>query len=206
MSIDDTRLVATASLPMPPGESLLPACFAGDGRPIYADGETLTLEELAEAGTRPVTDVPFTLGECAPMADGGTLVALDGGALVAQGGDGSSTAIVGARGRHLSGGGGLIAMTDPSSESGEAIVRRGTVSAEGTLGEAIGRVAGQGSERVVNAQLSPDGGWLVVLLKRETEAEPDGRLRLYRVATEGLQLVSDLSIDVGSRIVVLPGS
>jgi hypothetical protein len=97
-------------------------------------------------------------------------------------------------------------MTDPANGSGEAVVRRGPVSADGTLGAAIGRIAGQGTERVVNAQLSPDGGWLVVLVERETEAEPEGRLRLYRVATDGLELVSDSPIEVGTRVTVLPGS
>jgi hypothetical protein len=205
VGIDGPRLTTTASVPVPPGQGLVPACFAGDGRPIYADSETLGLVELTAAGTRPATDVPFTLGECAPLADGRTLVAVDGGWLVAEMDGGPFTQIVGVRGRHLSGGGGRIAMTDPSSASGEAVVRRGTVSSDGTLGEAIGRIAGRGAERVVNAQLSPDGGWLVVLFERETEAEPVGRLRLYRVAADGLDLVSDLSIDVGTRITVLPG-
>jgi hypothetical protein len=206
VSVGGASLTMTASVPVPPGRRLVPGCFAGDGRSVYADGETLTLVLLTAAGIRPFSDVPFTLGECAPMADGRTLVAIDGGGLVAVDESGTSTAIVGALGRHLSGGNGLIAMKDPSHDSGDAVVRRGTVSADGRLGAAIGRIAGQRAERVVNAQLSPDGGWLVVLVERETEAQPEGRLRLYRVAADGLELVSDSPIEVGTRVTVLPGS
>jgi hypothetical protein len=206
VGIDGTKLTRTASVPLPPGRRLVPACFTGDGRSVYADAETLALVLLTAADLRPFGDVPFTLGECAPLADGSTLVAIDGGGLVAVDTKGASTAIVGALGRHLSGGGGLVAMTDPASESGEAVVRRGTLSGDASLGAAIGRIAGRGAERVVNAQLSPDGGWLVVLVERETEAEREGSLRLYRVATDGLKLVSDVPVEVGTRVTVLPGS
>jgi len=204
LTVDGSSLAVTAAAPAPPGQVLLPACFAGDGRPVFADAETLTLVELSPAGIVPFTDVAFTLGECAPLADGRTLVAVDGGGLVARRLGGPSTPIAGIAGRRLSGGGGLVAMTDPSSEPGEAVVREATVSEDGVLGAEIGRVAGRGTERVVNAQLSPDGGWLAVVLERETDAEPEARLRLYRVASDGLTQVSDLAIEVGAQITVLP--
>ncbi|MET1231924.1 MAG: hypothetical protein ABWY52_03625 [Candidatus Limnocylindrales bacterium] len=209
LKVSGSTLTPTESAPMPHGQTLLPACFGGHGRPVFADAESLTLVELTDDRTRPFSDVEFTLGECAPLADGRTLVAVDGGGLVADGADGSSTRVVGIRGRHLSGGGGLVAMTDPASELGAAVVHRATVSNDGVLGTEIGRVAGRGPERIVNAQLSPDGGWLAVVLAIETgadpEAEPDARLRLYRVSDDRLTRLADLVLEVGARITLLPG-
>jgi hypothetical protein len=209
LTISGSTLTSTVSAPMPQGQMLLPACFGGDGRPVFADAESLTLVELTDGRARPFSDVAFTLGECAPLADGRTLVAVDGGGLVADQAGGPSTQVVGVRGRHLSGGGGLVAMTDPTSELGEAIVRIGTVSKDGVLGAEIGRVAGGGAERVVNAQLSPDGRWLAVVLAIEAGADPgpdqDARLRLYRVGDDGLTRVADLALEVGAHITLLPG-
>ena len=177
LTLSGSTLAATTSAPMPPGPVLLPACFGGDGRPVFADADSLTLVDVTDTESRPFSDVDFTLGECAPLADGRTLVAVDGGGLVADQVGGPSTPIVGVRGRHLSGGGGLVAMTDPASELGAAIVRRATVSEDGVLGAELGSVVGRGSERVVDAQLSPDGRWLAVVLELKTEADPDADLR-----------------------------
>lgn len=203
--VEAATLTPTTSVPMPAGQRLEPACFGGDGRALLADAETLELVELDGNAVRLSTDVGSTLGECTPLADGGTLVAVDGGGLIAVRDGAPPIPVVALRGRHLSGGGGRVAMTDPSDERGEAVVRHATVSEAGILGAAIGRVVGRGSERVVDVHLSPDGGWLAVIVEDGTDAEAIARLRLYRVTEAGLSEVTDLEIDVGTRIAVLPG-
>jgi hypothetical protein len=204
-SVVAATLTETSSVPMPAGQRLEPACFGGDGRALLADAETLELMELNGSRVRPLTDVGFTLGECAPLADGRTLVAVEGGGLVAVRDDATSIPIVGLLGRHLSGGGGRLAVTDPSTERGATVVRQATVSETGVLGPEIGLVAGRYGERIVDAQLAPDGGWLAVTVEGEVDAAPVARLRLYRVAEDGLTEVSDLEIAVGTRIALLPG-
>ncbi len=59
-------------------------------------------------------------------------------------------------------------MIDPSTEFGEAVVREGTVSEDGSLGAVVGTVRGGPDGRVVDARSSPDGRWLAVVLERET--------------------------------------
>jgi hypothetical protein len=203
--VDASTLTPTASVPMPAGLPLEPACYGGDGRALLADAETLDLVELDGRTVRPFTYVGFTLGECAPLADGGTLVAVDGGGLVAVRDGATSIPIVGLLGRHLSGGGGRLAVTDPSDERGAAVVRQATVSEAGVFGAEIGRVVGRGAERVVDVQLSPDGSWLAVIVEDESDAGPIARLRLYRVTEGGLTEITELEIDLGTRIALLPG-
>ena len=55
---------------IPADRAVLPACVAGDGRPVVADAETLELLVSGEVGLSPLTDVPFTTGDCAPLPDG----------------------------------------------------------------------------------------------------------------------------------------
>ena len=203
--IDGSVLWPTVSMPAPAGRAFVPACFSGDGRPLFADAETLTLVELTAAGLKPFADLPLTTGECAPLPDGRTLVAVDGGALFTVDTEGRSTPVVGTLGGHLTAGGGLVAMTDPSSEAGAAVVRRAPLADHDDFGPEIGRVMGREAERVTDAQLSPDGRWLAVILEGAMDARPEGRLRLYAVERDGLRLVDDLAIDVGSRITLMPG-
>ncbi len=95
-------------------------------------------------------------------------------------------------------------MTDPSNELGEVVVRQATLTADGVLGAEVGRVQGRGTERVVNAQLSPDGGWLAVSLERDGTAGIEGRLRLFRVDERSLTEVDDVPVAIGARLAVLP--
>ena len=175
--LDGSELITTSSMPLPVGQPLMPACYAGDGRAIFADAETLSLVVLSAGVVVPFGAVAFTLGECAALADGRTVVAVDGGGLVAVGPDGGSTPIVGALGRHLSAGGGRLVMIDPSKEFGQAVVREGTVSEDGSLGAVIGAVAGGPDGRVVDARSSPDGRWLAVVLERDAATGPEARSR-----------------------------
>lgn len=204
-SVVASTLVPAASVRVSAGLRLEPGCFGGDGRAILADAETLELVQLDGDAVRPLPDVGLTLGDCAPLADGRTLVAIEGGGLVAVRDGAPSVPIVGLLGRHLSGGGGRVALTDPSDERAQATVRQATVSEAGVLGAEIGRVPGHGGERIVDAQLSPDGGWLAVTVEGEVDAAPVAWLRLYRVSENGLTMVTDLEIEVGTRIALLPG-
>ncbi|HVQ22531.1 MAG TPA: hypothetical protein VMT36_04610, partial [Candidatus Saccharimonadia bacterium] len=201
--LDGPALITTSSLPLPGVEPLVPACYAGDGRAVFADADTLSLVTLSEGGVEPFGAVAFTLGECAALADGRTVIATDGGALVAVGPDGAAVPIVGTRGRHLSSGGQRLFMIDPSQEFGAAVVREGTVSEGGSLGAVVGAVAGSPAWRVVDARPSPDGSWLAVVVERETATEPEARLRVYRVGTDGLAMVTESAIEVGARLTVL---
>jgi hypothetical protein len=203
--IDGSELKTTSSMPVPVGRMLLPACYAGDGQAIFADAETLSLVALRDGVVMPFGAIAFTLGECAALADGRTVVAIDGGRLVAIGPDEGSTPIVGALGRHLSTGEGRLAMIDPSKEFGEAVVRDGTVSEDWSLGAVIGAVVGGPAGRVVDARSSPDGHWLAVILERETPTEPEARLRFYRVGDDGLTMATETLLEVGARIIVLAG-
>src|SRR4029077_8728677 len=108
--IDGAELTTTSSRPVAVGHVLLRACSAGDGRAVFADAETLSLVALRDGVVVPFGAIAFTLGECAALADGRTVVAIDGGRLVAIGPDEGSTPIVGALGRHLSAGDGRLAM------------------------------------------------------------------------------------------------
>ncbi len=173
--LDERELVTTSSASLPVGHRLIPACYAGDGRAVFADAETLGLVVLSEGVAEPFGAVAFTLGECAPLAGARTVVATDGGGLVAVGPDGASTPVVGALGRHLSAGGRWLFMIDPSTEVGQAIVRQATVSEDGSLGAVIGRVAGGPVGRVVDARSSPDGRWLAVVLGRGTATRPEAQ-------------------------------
>lgn len=201
--LDGLELVTTSSVPLSGDHALVPACYAGDGGAVFADAETLSLVALRDGVVERFGAVAFTLGECAALADRRTVVAVDGGGLVAVGPDGASTRIVGARGRHLSAGGRRLAMIDPSKEFGEAVVREGTVSEDGSLGAFIGAVAGGPAGRVVGARSSPDGRWLAIVLERETATEPEARLRVYRVDDEGLSVVAESALEVGARITML---
>jgi hypothetical protein len=203
--IDGSALQPISSQPMPVGRALLPACFAGDGRVVLADAETLELIEPVDGGIEPYADVAQVRGACAPLDDGWTLVALDGGGLVAIRAGSLPVPVRDALGRHLSGGGGRIALTDPSTEQGAAVIRRATVSEDGRLGAEIGRVMGRGAERVIDAQLSPDGGWLAVTLEGAADTVPGARLRLYGVTGDGLTQVAELELAVGTRVTLLPG-
>ncbi len=82
-------------------------------------------------------------------------------------------------------------------------MREGTVSEDGSLGAVIGTVAGDPDGRIVDAQSSPDGQWLAVVVERETAAGPEARLRVYRVGNDGLTLVNECALEVGARITIL---
>ena len=161
------------------------------------------LVTLPEGVVEPFGAVAFTVGECAALADGRTVIAIDGGGLVAVSPDGAATPIAGALGRHLSAGGGRVLMIDPSTEFGQAVVREGTVSEDGSMGAVLGAVAGGSAGRVVGAWLSPDGHWLAVVLERETATEPEARLQVYRVGNDGLTAVTETTLEVGARITML---
>ncbi|MFI5293076.1 MAG: hypothetical protein ACHQ02_09435, partial [Candidatus Limnocylindrales bacterium] len=201
--LDGSELVPVSAVPLPAGHALLPACYAGDGRALFAEAETLGLVALTDGVVEPFSAVAFTLGECAALADGRTLVAVDGGGLVAVGPAGVSAPIVGALGRHLSAAGRRLVMIDPATEFGEAIVREGTVGEDGSLGAVIGAVAGGPGGRVADARSSPDGHWLAVILERETPTGADARLRVYRIGDDGLTAVTENALEVGARITVL---
>ena len=94
-------------------------------------------------------------------------------------------------------------MIDPSTELGEAVVREGTVSDDGSMGAVLGAVAGGSSGPVVNARASPDGHWLAVILERETATEPEARLMVYRVGNDGLSAVTETTLEIGARIALL---
>ena len=205
VAVDGDSLTPLGAWPMPAGTTLAPACFDDHGRPILADTETLALVMLTASGFEPLAAMTTALGECAVLADGRTLVSVEGGQLAAIDDDAAIAPIIGTLGRHLSAGGGLLAMTDPSSELGHVVVRHGTVTADGALGAEVGRVQGRGAERVVNAQLSPDGGWLAVSLERQGAAGVEGRLRLFLVDGEALTEVDDVPVAIGTRSAVLPG-
>lgn len=201
--LDGPALITTSAMPLPIGHTLVPACYAGDGRAVFADAETLSLVTLTDGVVVPFGDVVFALGECAALADRRTVVAIDGGGLVAVDTDGASTPIAGAIGRHLSAGGRRTFMIDPSAEFGQVVVREGTVSKDGSMGPVVGTVAGGPTGRVVDARTSPDGRWLAVVLERETATEPEARLQIYRVGNEGLAAVAETALEVGARISVL---
>ena len=203
-TVDGGSLTPAASWPMPAGSTLVPACFDGRGRPVLADTETLALSVRTASGFEPLLAPMSTLGECAVLADGRTLVSVEGGHLAAIGGQAAIVPVIGALGRHLSAGGGLVAMIDPSNELGQVVVRQATLTADGVLGAEVGRVQGRGTERVVNAQLSPDGSWLAVSLERDGTAGIEGRLRLFRVDARSLTEVDDVPVAVGARLAVLP--
>jgi hypothetical protein len=200
---DGRALITTSAMPLPVGHLLLPACYAGDGRAVFADAETLGLVTLPEGVVEPFGAVAFTVGECAALTDGRTVIAIDGGGLLAVSPDGAATQIAGALGRHLSAGGGRVLMIDPSTEFGQAVVREGTVSEDGSMGAVLGAVAGGSAGRVVGAWLSPDGHWLAVVLERETATEPEARLQVYRVGNDGLTAVTETTLEVGARITML---
>lgn len=200
---DGRALITTSAMPLPVGRPFLPACYAGDGRAVFADAETLSLVTLPKGVVEPFGAVAFTIGECAALTDGRTVVAIDGGGLVAVSPDGAPTPIVGGLGRHLSAGGGRIFMIDPSTAFGEAIVREGTISEDGSMGAVLGVVAGGPAGRVVNARASPDGHWLAVVLERESASEPEARLQVYRVGDDGLTAVTETTLEVGARTTLL---
>lgn len=206
------RLLATASRPIPGDRAVVPACITGDGLTVLADTETLDLLVLAGHGLEPLANLPGLLGECAPLADGRTLVSTEGGALAAIGPGADAVAVDGGRGRHLSGGGGLVAMIDPSTEGGEVVVRHGLVDGSGLLGSVVARVAGTETERLTDAQLAPDGRWLAVTVLDETGTASGGgggdrvaRLRVYAVTGDGLLEMADEPLVLGARYALLPG-
>ena len=201
--LEGPELVTTSSVPLSVGHPLVPACYAGDGRAVFADAGSLTLVTLSDGVVEPFGAVPFTLGECAALADGRTVVATDGGGLVAVGPEGASTPIVGALGRHLSAGGRWLFMIDPSAEFGEAVVREGTVSEDGSLGAVVGSIADGRAGRIVDARSSPDGRWLAIVLEDGTPTASGARLRCYRINKDGLTAVTETVLEVGARITVL---
>ncbi|HEY8167146.1 MAG TPA: hypothetical protein VIF84_00390 [Candidatus Limnocylindrales bacterium] len=200
--LDGDALRPVTKTAVPEDRTIGGACMAGDGRLIAADAETYELLDLVPGEARPFTDVPFTIGECAPLADGRTLVAVDGGGLLTIGADGDATPIPGAHGRRLSGGGGRVAMTDPTATDGLAIVRQATITATGELGPELGRVVGDPGRRLTRVQLSADGQWLAVTLVGVGDAQ--AQMQFYRVGDDRLTLAASSPIELDARLVILP--
>ncbi len=183
----------------------IPGCLSEAGAIAVADADTLGISALTPDGGAVPIEVPLCLGECAWLENGSLVLSAEGDRLFAwDAGTGNGFPLA-ATGRHPSSGGGLISVVDRSGPRPVVVVRAANPRQEDPdpLGPERFRILNGPDELIVNAQLSPDGGWLALTLDVGSEGATFRRLRFYRVTVTGPEANGEIPLGEREQVTLL---
>ena len=184
----------------------VPGCLSAAGTIAVADTDTLALSVLPPDGRAVPIEVPLCLGECAWLEDGSLVFSAEGDRLFAWDAGTGDVLPLGASGRHPSSGGGLVSVVDRSGPRPVVVVRATNPVPEDPdpLGPERFRILTGREELVANAQLSPDGGWLALMLEVGPEGATSRRVRFYRVTVAGPEGKGEIALGGREQVTLLP--
>lgn len=184
----------------------VPGCLSAAGAIAVADADTLGLSVLPPDGRAVPIEVPLSLGECAWLEDGSLMFSAEGDRLFAWDAGTGDELPLAASGRHPSSGGGLVSVVDRTGPQPIVVVRATNTVPEDPdpLGPERFRILTGPDELIANAQLSPDGGWLALMLEVGPEGATSRRVRFYRVTVAGPEAVGEIPLGEREQVTLLP--
>lgn len=186
----------------------VPGCLSAEGAIAVADADTLSLSVLPPDGRAVPIEVPLSLGECAWLEDGSLLLSAEGDRLFAWDARTGDELPLAASGRHPSSGGGLVSVVDRTGPRPTVVVRATHPVEEDPdpLGPERFRILTGPDELIVNAHLSPDGGWLALTLEVGPEGATSRWVRFYRVTVAGPEAKGEIRLAGREQVTLLPAA